>query len=120
MLTTKATYNQKCMIKGTFRSVHQPLQRGELQHAENILWKQAQFESFPDEMSALTANFNPKLGRNPEKIERSSTLFKLSPHLDANGVMRMSGRLAASDEIPVWRDTPCCGECERTPLDVVE
>lgn len=106
MLTTKATYNQKCMIKGTIRSVHQPLQRGELQHAENILWKQAQFESFPDEMSALTANFNPKLGRNPEKIERSSTLFKLSPHLDANGVMRMSGRLAASDEIPFDQKFP--------------
>ncbi|XP_058826810.1 uncharacterized protein LOC131686833 [Topomyia yanbarensis] len=99
IVTSKATETQQRSIKSKYLAIVKPLQQEELLEAETILWKQAQFDSFPDEMSALTKNLNLEPGQMPSKIQRSSTLVKLTPILDDEGVLRMGGRFEKSDDI---------------------
>ncbi|XP_052567268.1 uncharacterized protein LOC120425751 [Culex pipiens pallens] len=106
IITTRVTYNYRELIKRKTPTILLPLQQEEFQKAEAILWKQTQFECFPDEMSTLTANLNLKPGRSPAKIEKSSVLFKLGPSLDENGVLRMTGRLANMEGIPYDQKFP--------------
>ncbi|XP_062704459.1 uncharacterized protein LOC134286801 [Aedes albopictus] len=63
----------------------------ELQQAENSLWRSVQASTYPDEVAVLKqANKNPK-----RHIEKSSPVYKLSPFLDENGVMRVDSRIGA-------------------------
>ncbi|XP_062541318.1 uncharacterized protein LOC134209344 [Armigeres subalbatus] len=60
----------------------------ELGIAETIIWRLSQQESFPDEVSQLKqAN---------GKVEKSSKIYKLSPYIDENGVLRQNGRIGAA------------------------
>ncbi|XP_058467076.1 uncharacterized protein LOC131439990 [Malaya genurostris] len=106
VVTIQATANQQRSIETKYPTVLQPLQQEELQKAEIILWKQVQFDSFPDEMSALTKTLYLKPERISAKIGRSSILAKLSPILDDNGVLRMGGRLAMADNVPYDKKFP--------------
>ncbi|XP_038106872.1 uncharacterized protein LOC119766411 [Culex quinquefasciatus] len=106
VLTAKATSRLAKRVKAQHETDVQPLQQNELQKAERILWKQAQFESFPDEMSVLTKNLQLKQGELPEKIERSSPLYKLLPVLDEDGVLRVRGRLEKNESIPFDKRFP--------------
>ncbi|XP_038117142.1 uncharacterized protein LOC119769264 [Culex quinquefasciatus] len=106
VLTAKATSRLAKLVKAQHETDGQPLQQDELQKAERILWKQAQFESFPDEMSVLTKNLQLKQGELLEKIERSSPLYKLLPVLDEDGVLRVRGRLEKNASIPFDKRFP--------------
>ncbi|XP_062539146.1 uncharacterized protein LOC134207439 [Armigeres subalbatus] len=71
------------------------LTQQELLSAEDLLWRQAQMEAFPDEYATIKYN-----NQHPEKesrlLEKSSLLFKMSPMLNNNGVLRMNSRMVAA------------------------
>lgn len=106
ILSVKATSRLSKLVKVTYKTEDQPLQQEELLNAEKILWKQAQFESFPDEMSVLTKNLHLKQNESPEKIVRSSPLYKLLPVIDEDGVLRVRGRLECNVSIPFDKRFP--------------
>ncbi|XP_062539013.1 uncharacterized protein LOC134207307 [Armigeres subalbatus] len=96
VVTAQATAKQQQLMKtmaANYESVKAPLRREELQQAETILWRQAQWDSFPDEMSTLTNNLKQRPGARMETIKKSSQIQKSSPTLDDEGVLRMDGRL---------------------------
>lgn len=70
----------------------------ELQAAEAYLHRQAQEAEYLEEIAILTKAANCD---EPDRyhIPKSSSLFKLSPHLDERGVLRMSGRAGACEFI---------------------
>ncbi|XP_062538909.1 uncharacterized protein LOC134207202 [Armigeres subalbatus] len=101
IVTIRATVKQRQLIEATavnYVSVKVPLGPKELQQAETVLWRQAQWDSFPDEMSALTNNLKRKPGERMETLKKGSPVYKSSPVLDDEGVLRMDGRLANSVE----------------------
>lgn len=100
ILASQATENQQKQIRTKLRAIKKPLQQEEFQEAENILWKQVQFESFPDEMSILTKNLERTSNHSLPKIERSSVLYNLTPLLDEKGVLRVGGRMEKSEMLP--------------------
>ncbi|XP_062538364.1 uncharacterized protein LOC134206653 [Armigeres subalbatus] len=63
-----------------------PLSTDETQAAERYLICQAQREAYPDEIAALHKAAN---------IPKNSSLFKLTPWIDNQGLMRMRGRISA-------------------------
>lgn len=75
-----------------------PLTQEELQRAEHLLWRQVQMKEFPDEYAALLYNRD-----NPDKeskqIVKSSPLYKMSPMMDADGVIRMDSRIIAAPRV---------------------
>lgn len=76
----------------------EPLTSEELQHAENLLWRQAQFQVYPDEYCVLEFN-----KANPEKelkrIDKCSPLFGQSPCMDDAGVIRMDSRIGSAPTV---------------------
>ncbi|XP_058444291.1 uncharacterized protein LOC131425967 [Malaya genurostris] len=106
IVTSKATKNQLRFFKKENNNVQRPLQQDEMYKAEPILWKQAQFDSFPDEMSTMTENLQRKPDQPMKKIERSSCLYKLSPVMDVEGVLRVRGRLEKNETIPFDKRYP--------------
>ncbi|XP_062549050.1 uncharacterized protein LOC134213749 [Armigeres subalbatus] len=101
VVAAQATAKQQQLKKTTavnYEAIKAPLRREELQQAETILWRQAQWDSFPDEMSTLTNNVARPPGARLESIKKSSQIYKSSPALDNEGVLRMDGRLANSVE----------------------
>ncbi|XP_062712768.1 uncharacterized protein LOC134289942 [Aedes albopictus] len=101
ILTTWATAKQRQLtqhVAANYPSVKAPLGQEELRRAETILWRQAQWDSFPDEMSALTNNLGRQPGGPISVVKKCSPIFKSSPVLDDKGVLRMDGRLANADE----------------------
>ncbi|XP_055643077.1 uncharacterized protein LOC129779554 [Toxorhynchites rutilus septentrionalis] len=106
IVTSQATKHHRPLIRAKQPAIQQPLQQEELRHAETILWKQSQFASFPEEMSILTANLELETGQPPKRIERSSVLYKRSPILDAEGVLRVRGRMETNETIPFDKKFP--------------
>ena len=58
-----------------------------LKHAEHVIIKAAQQESFREELQAL---------RRSKAVPEKSTIYKLDPFLDQGGILRVGGRLAKS------------------------
>ncbi|XP_065090854.1 uncharacterized protein LOC135711830 [Ochlerotatus camptorhynchus] len=106
IVTCQSTNRQRRLIKAEYSTDKKPLQQEELQKAEIILWRQAQYESFPDEMNTLTKNLERSPGQRLEKIEKSSSLYKRSPVLDEEGVLRVRGRLENNEELPFDKRYP--------------
>lgn len=77
------------------KSVQQPLQQEELCAAESTLWKQAQRDVFAEEFKVLEKN--QKREGAPDRIKKTSSLYKMNPVLDSEGVMRVGGRLQYSE-----------------------
>ncbi|XP_062549874.1 uncharacterized protein LOC134214528 [Armigeres subalbatus] len=81
------------------------LTQEELVVAERYLWKEAQAESFAAELVMLE-----KTKGKPEGVHvilpKSSTIHKLWPFIDRNGVMRKRGRLGNADWIPFQTKYP--------------
>ncbi|XP_058816181.1 uncharacterized protein LOC131679468 [Topomyia yanbarensis] len=76
-----------------------PLTSCELLQAENLLWRQTQFQAFPDEYCTLEFNkMHPE--KDQKRIKKHSLLYELSPYLDDNGVIRMNGRIGAAPTAP--------------------
>ncbi|XP_055633418.1 uncharacterized protein LOC129773793 [Toxorhynchites rutilus septentrionalis] len=73
------------------------LQQEEFQAAEAVIMQQVQWQSFPDEMVILTINKSVARG-DMQPIPKSSSLYKIVPSLDENGVMRQTGRIGAAKQ----------------------
>ncbi|XP_053696636.1 uncharacterized protein LOC128743950 [Sabethes cyaneus] len=77
----------------------EPLDQAELRDAEAMLWKLAQAEAYPDEISMLKKTQGP-----PEKrhavVAKNSPIYKLWPFLDNEGILRMRGRIGAAPFAP--------------------
>ncbi|XP_065074988.1 uncharacterized protein LOC135698779 [Ochlerotatus camptorhynchus] len=73
-----------------------PLTQEELNHAEQTIYRQVQRQAYPDEVQMLS---NVDRDKQPwERIlPKTSLLYKLSPAIDAHGVLRMRGRIEACE-----------------------
>ncbi|XP_053691538.1 uncharacterized protein LOC128740053 [Sabethes cyaneus] len=105
ILVAKATIKQQQLLKMRYKTSIEPLRQEELAEAE-FLWKQAQWDSFPDEMSVLTKNLQLKPGQKAERIAKNSYIYKCSPALDPDGVLRVDSRLAKAENIPLAQRYP--------------
>ncbi|XP_065083280.1 uncharacterized protein LOC135705459 [Ochlerotatus camptorhynchus] len=98
--TLRATSGQKKARKSrTIASVRVPLQQKEYEKAEQCLLKVAQSESFIDELKVLTRNKDRPVSQWMT-IEKSSPLYKLTPLIDENGLIRMEGRVERAEFLP--------------------
>ncbi|XP_065084732.1 uncharacterized protein LOC135706971 [Ochlerotatus camptorhynchus] len=71
------------------------LTKKELKMAENSIFRLVQWQSFPDEIITLSTNrFLPSEQQRP--LEKSSTIYQVTPMLDEFGVLRVNGRIAAA------------------------
>ena len=77
-------FARNCRVRPRERNRDPELSSEELQTAERALIAEAQRVAFPDEWSRLNRGLC---------VQRSSTLFPLSPFLDEKGIMRKRGRL---------------------------
>ncbi|XP_055617605.1 uncharacterized protein LOC129762983 [Toxorhynchites rutilus septentrionalis] len=83
--------NLRYKARGKDRKIG-PLTNDELRGASNLLYRQTQSESFPDETAIL---FNTDT--TEKRIPKSSSIFNLNPFLDNQNVMRMHGRIHACE-----------------------
>ncbi|XP_055589749.1 uncharacterized protein LOC129741947 [Uranotaenia lowii] len=89
--TVPSVENVKRYVMRTIPNIETPLKQSEYQSAENILWRLAQSEHYPDEVKVLISNRERAL-KDLIKIEKSSSLYQLSPFADEFGVIRVEGR----------------------------
>ncbi|XP_058449100.1 uncharacterized protein LOC131429066 [Malaya genurostris] len=68
------------------------LTQDELMESETNLWRMMQAAMYPDEVAVLGKHGSKK----KQDIERSSKLYKLSPFMDEQGVLRVNGRIGAA------------------------
>ena len=62
-----------------------------MENAATVIFTMIQRKSFPEELKALSFGRHSTNG-----VNRSSSLFKLDPFLDSNGVLQVGGRLCGS------------------------
>lgn len=63
------------------------LQGDEILKAETTIWRQTQAQAYPDEIVILSG------GCIPSTIPKCSPLFRLTPFLDENGIVRQQSRM---------------------------
>ncbi|XP_028174624.1 uncharacterized protein LOC114363174 [Ostrinia furnacalis] len=68
-----------------------------MRRAESLLIKQAQMDSFSDEITAL---------RNGKCVDRSSRLLTLTPFEDEQGLLRVGGRIDAAEDVNLEMKRP--------------
>ncbi|XP_055587983.1 uncharacterized protein LOC129740353 [Uranotaenia lowii] len=69
----------------------------ELKQAETTLFKQAQWEDYPDEMVFFRKKrHSPK---DHKYLNKSSKLYQLTPTLDEQGVLRLDGRIGRTPRV---------------------
>ena len=73
------------------------LKISEIREAEQLWWKQAQVESFPEEVIALKAG---------KPLPSSSRLLQLAPVLDDEGILRVTGRLERASTVNIHTRRP--------------
>ena len=61
------------------------------ENVATVIFRMIQRKSFLEGVKALTSGTH-----NSNGVNRSSSLFKLDPFLDSNGVLRVGGRLSRS------------------------
>ncbi|XP_062541700.1 uncharacterized protein LOC134209706 [Armigeres subalbatus] len=92
----KATDRQAKAIKKNYSIEHYPLKQLEYEKAERILIKVAQAESFGNEVKVLMRNANVSVA-DRQQIEKSSFLYKLTPLIDGDGILRMESRVERAE-----------------------
>ncbi|XP_058811166.1 uncharacterized protein LOC131676054 [Topomyia yanbarensis] len=75
------------------------LQQDELKSAEELLWKLAQAETYPEEIALLKPTQGDP-GAEHAIVAKSSPLYKTWPFLDRHGVLRMRSRGGAAAFAP--------------------
>lgn len=75
--------------------INGPPSNYELQWAERHQISQAQHEVYPDELAILSTNAEQT--GTVKRIPKSSALFRLTPFIDENGILRMTGRTGACE-----------------------
>lgn len=76
---------------------HHTLEKSELEKAENILYRQAQYDAYCEDISLMEKDFNLPIEKR-RYVHKSSSLYKLCPFIDENHVLRMYGRISLSQE----------------------
>ncbi|XP_062557895.1 uncharacterized protein LOC134222751 [Armigeres subalbatus] len=94
--TLRATKDQ---LPNAVASVRVPLKQKEYEKAERCLLKAAQAECFIDELKVLSRN-KDRSASQWIAIEKSSSLYKLSPLIDEDGIIRMEGRVERVEFLP--------------------
>lgn len=82
-----------------------PLTQSELLRSEELLWKIAQAEAFPDELSILGKSQGAPDARHPV-VNKSSSIYKNWPYIDAAGIMRMRSRIGAAEFVSMEAKYP--------------
>ena len=84
-----------------------PITVDEMEKAEIVILKLAQNYSFSDEISALKevlaenhSDPRAKIRSERKRIKTISSLFRLDPFIDRNGLLRVGGRLGKSISLP--------------------
>ncbi|XP_053686825.1 uncharacterized protein LOC128736374 [Sabethes cyaneus] len=72
------------------------LTQEELKLAENTIYRLVQRQAYPDEFQVLRDK-NPNASPWNPSLPKTSPLYKLSPIIDAHGVLRMRGRIDACE-----------------------
>ncbi|XP_062556768.1 uncharacterized protein LOC134221595 [Armigeres subalbatus] len=73
-----------------------PLTQEELSLAENTIYRLVQHQAYPDEVQLLR-NSKPESHPWERILPKTSPLYKLSPTIDKQGVLRMQGRINACE-----------------------
>ncbi|XP_053686507.1 uncharacterized protein LOC128736049 [Sabethes cyaneus] len=98
--TLKATKNQaKSLMSVRWSAVRTPLKQEEFEQAERYLLRAVQAEAFGDELKTLLKNRNRPTSEWIV-LEKSSPLYKLTPLVDENDVIRMEGRTEKAEFLP--------------------
>ncbi|XP_058467108.1 uncharacterized protein LOC131440034 [Malaya genurostris] len=71
------------------------LTQAELKSAEEALWKAAQSDGFPTEISILLKTQGPPENRHAV-VHKSSSIYKTWPYIDERGILRKRGRINAA------------------------
>ncbi|XP_065078485.1 uncharacterized protein LOC135701569 [Ochlerotatus camptorhynchus] len=75
------------------------LSQGELARAEMLLWKMAQANAFPEEITILEeTRGTPEIHHTT--VSKSSSIYKTWPFMDEQGILRMRGRIGAATYVP--------------------
>lgn len=80
-----------------------PLTREELLTAELTHYKRAQENVYADEMALLKSS---KFSYGKSKLPKSSPLYKLSPSIDEDGLLRIHGRIDVCDYVDKYTKQP--------------
>ncbi|XP_062557911.1 uncharacterized protein LOC134222771 [Armigeres subalbatus] len=90
-------FSNNCKLKCLKQSIIScPLSSSEISSAEAYLLRQAQLESYPDEVALFQrSQHEPTAHKTP--LPKASPLHQKSPWLDQNGVLRMRGRITNCD-----------------------
>lgn len=70
-----------------------PLSSKEILSAENVLYKIAQFECYPNEVTLFMTN---RKDNEVVQVEKSSKIYNRSPYMDLANVIRLKGRIDAA------------------------
>ncbi|XP_055590152.1 uncharacterized protein LOC129742295 [Uranotaenia lowii] len=98
--TLKATERQEKLLKPLSCTVKRvPLKQEEFQAAETYLFRMAQADIYADELKILKKN-QDRPSNQWIKFEKSSPLYKLTPLIDDNGIIRMEGRTERASFLP--------------------
>ncbi|XP_058450218.1 uncharacterized protein LOC131429837 [Malaya genurostris] len=73
-----------------------PLSSQEISSSAHYLIRQAQQEAYQDEITVLKQS-QQDLERSTARIPTTSSIYKKSPWIDQNSILRMRGRIAACD-----------------------
>lgn len=95
MMVNRVVDTFKFIIKKLNDKPIGPYRSPEFCRAENILIRRAQFDEFGKDIQVLLKNVCVPVD-DQVVINRSSVLFKLSPYLDENGLLRIYGRIDAA------------------------
>ncbi|XP_062557089.1 uncharacterized protein LOC134221939 [Armigeres subalbatus] len=90
-------FSNNCKLKRLKQSIIScPLSSSEISSAEAYLLRQAQLESYPEEVALFQrSQHEPTAHKTP--LPKASPLHQKSPWLDQNGVLRMRGRITNCD-----------------------
>lgn len=98
--TLKPTIRQAQGLKhNDYPATRTPLKQSEFAKAERALFKIAQKDAFEAELKILLKNVGVSKD-NWLQIEKSSTLYKLTPLVDDHGIIRLEGRSERAEFLP--------------------
>ncbi|XP_053692248.1 uncharacterized protein LOC128740709 [Sabethes cyaneus] len=95
----KPTPNQQRQIITNIPSVKVPLKQSEYRQAEIVLFRSTQNHAYSDEIKILKKNQQIEPSQMIP-LEKNSPLYKLTPLLDDEQVLRIEGRCDKADHLP--------------------
>ncbi|XP_062538894.1 uncharacterized protein LOC134207184 [Armigeres subalbatus] len=81
------------------------LNSDKLRRAEEMLWKLAQVEAYPDEVAVLATSQGPP-DRRHVVVKKSSNIYSKWPFIDERGILRSRGRIEAAPYVAMEAKFP--------------